>query len=159
MKHMLNFLLSSLIIIQCARAQEIISNGGDHFDSGNGSLSWTIGEPVVETFGNGYILTQGFQQNYEAILSLQNLGDIAQFNIYPNPFETSIHISGMDHTFSGTEGKIRLFDNSGRMVYEGLLEPIIYLQDLSVGSYILHLEMHNGDLYVFRMSKSNTSQP
>lgn len=157
---MLNFLFSFVILVhQSVTAQEIISSVGDHFTSGSGSLSWTLGEPVTETFGNGYIFTQGFQQNYEAILSLQKLGHTAQFDLYPNPFQTSIHIAGMDHSFSGAEGKIRLYDNSRRMVYEGMLEPIIYLPHLSNGSYLLNLEMNNGDLYVFRLIKSNISQP
>ena len=159
MKNMLNFLFPIMLLAQpFVTAQEIISSVGDHFTSGVGSLSWTLGEPATETFGNGTIFTQGFQQNYEEILSLQHLSQTAQFDIYPNPFQTSINIAGMDHTFSEAERKLRLFDNSGRMVYEGKVEPIIHLQHLLAGSYILNLEMNNGAPYVFRLIKSNASE-
>ena len=45
-------------------AQEIISTSGDYFENTTGSISWTIGESMIETYTNGSeILTQGFQQS------------------------------------------------------------------------------------------------
>jgi hypothetical protein len=50
---------------------EVISSAGDYFapEGSNITLSWTLGEPVIETFaptGGSVILTQGFQQPIEA---------------------------------------------------------------------------------------------
>jgi len=51
-------------------AQQIIATSGGYFEGENISMSWTLGEPVIETFaGDDIILTQGFQQTYNFYLS------------------------------------------------------------------------------------------
>jgi len=48
-----------------ANSQQVIASAGGYYEGENISLSWTLGEPVTETFsGGGLILTQGFQQPY-----------------------------------------------------------------------------------------------
>lgn len=85
-------LLATVICIQAQNLSsefEVIANAGEYSSSLNGnlSLSWTLGEPVVETiYGNKLILTQGFQQPDELTLgvsgvSLTELG----LNVFPNP--------------------------------------------------------------------------
>ncbi|MCD4697206.1 MAG: hypothetical protein K8S16_13295 [Bacteroidales bacterium] len=50
-------------------SSEVISASGDYFVNTNASLSWTLGEPITETFANGNIvLTQGFQQSVTEII-------------------------------------------------------------------------------------------
>jgi len=52
-----------------ANAQQVIASSGAYYESENLSLSWTLGEPVIETFSNGDLtLTQGFQQPYSFYL-------------------------------------------------------------------------------------------
>jgi hypothetical protein len=47
------------------KAQQVIASAGGYYEGENISLSWTLGEPVTETFSaGGVILTQGFQQPY-----------------------------------------------------------------------------------------------
>ena len=42
---------------------QVIASSGGYFEGTNASLSWTLGEPVTQTFASGnIILTQGFQQ-------------------------------------------------------------------------------------------------
>ena len=42
---------------------EVIATSGDYFEEAGISLSWTLGETIIETFSNeNFILTQGFQQ-------------------------------------------------------------------------------------------------
>lgn len=51
------------------KAQQVIASAGGYYQSEDLSLSWTVGEPVVETFtGSNVILTQGFQQPYSFYL-------------------------------------------------------------------------------------------
>jgi hypothetical protein len=48
-----------------AKAQQVIASAGGYYEGENISMSWTLGEPVTETFSaGGVILTQGFQQPY-----------------------------------------------------------------------------------------------
>jgi len=73
--------LSILIILAFAflsfqvKAQQVIASSGGYYEGETVSLSWTLGEPVTETFsGGGVILTQGFQQPYN--FYLQQILDI-----------------------------------------------------------------------------------
>jgi hypothetical protein len=46
-----------------AKAQQAVSSAGTYFENESGSISWTLGEVVIETLSAGEtILTQGFQQ-------------------------------------------------------------------------------------------------
>jgi len=71
MKH-LTLLISALAFAACifqAKAQQVVSTSGGYYEGENLSLSWTLGEPVIETFNSGnLILTQGFQQPYNFYL-------------------------------------------------------------------------------------------
>ena len=50
-------------------AQQVIATSGGYYQNENISLSWTVGEPVIETFTAGdVILTQGFQQPWSFYL-------------------------------------------------------------------------------------------
>ncbi|MFU8844174.1 MAG: hypothetical protein ACNA7V_10250 [Bacteroidales bacterium] len=50
---------------------EVIATAGDYFENSSGSLSWTLGEVMTETFSSGgNILTQGFQQPFVVRISL-----------------------------------------------------------------------------------------
>lgn len=72
MKNTIALLLASafLIIATALNAQQVVSSGGGQFEGSQLSLSWTIGEPVIETFtGNNLILTQGFQQPFNFYLT------------------------------------------------------------------------------------------
>lgn len=72
MKNRIALLLASafLVIATALNAQQVVSSGGGQFEGSQLSLSWTIGEPVIETFtGNNLILTQGFQQPFNFYLT------------------------------------------------------------------------------------------
>jgi hypothetical protein len=64
-----------MIFVPPAYSQEVISNAGEHYENDNGSISWTIGEPVIETLGssNNY-LTQGFHQPNAVVPTLGQWG-------------------------------------------------------------------------------------
>jgi len=64
-----NILFLLLLQINLAQAQQVIASAGGYFQSENLSLSFTLGEPVIETFQNAELtLTQGFQQPYNFYL-------------------------------------------------------------------------------------------
>jgi hypothetical protein len=71
MKRLLHFTiaLAMLVATSTVYAQQIVATGGGTFQSENLTLSYTIGEPVIETFtGENLTLTQGFQQPYNFYL-------------------------------------------------------------------------------------------
>ncbi len=74
---------------------EVIAASGEYFVTSDVSISWTLGECVVETFQTpNASLHQGFQQSglvYAAIE--ENVFDDVDVTIYPNPTSEYINIS------------------------------------------------------------------
>lgn len=72
MKQIVSYLIATAFIAFSlnSNAQQAIATAGGYFEGENISLCWTLGEPVIETFGgDDIILTQGFQQPYNFYLS------------------------------------------------------------------------------------------
>jgi len=72
MKKLIAFCISVafFVIAINANAQQVIASAGGYYEGDNISISWTLGEPIIETFeGADIILTQGFQQPYSFYLS------------------------------------------------------------------------------------------
>jgi len=71
MKTRITFLLIMFLALTSnAVAQQVIATAGGYFQNQEMSMSWTVGEPVIETFtGAEVILTQGFQQPYNFYLT------------------------------------------------------------------------------------------
>lgn len=71
MKFILHFTIAMILAFSSfnVAAQQVIASAGGTFENQDISISFTIGEPVIETFTNGnIILTQGFQQPYSFYL-------------------------------------------------------------------------------------------
>ena len=139
---------------------EVIATSGEYFSGANGSLSWTIGEPVTETFsGVNAILTQGFQQNTYIIVAIESMqDDDFQISVYPNPANDLINI----HLNVKSDVIIELFDIQGKKLsclprsegrtYWG--EKVaanttlkqLNLNNFAIGSYILRITTTNGNL-------------
>ena len=65
MKFIMSFILL-MVFVGSSQSQEVISTAGEVFETTNGSISWTIGEPVIATLvGTDNSLTQGFHQPVE----------------------------------------------------------------------------------------------
>jgi hypothetical protein len=130
-------------------SQEIVSSGGDQFYNSQGSFTFTVGEPVIETsFQINNILTQGFQQNYESLLSLQNLPSSSSISVYPNPFQEHVTIDFSDAgsslvavSLKSSDGKVL---SSSTYALFGSTQPIeILFSNLAEGIYFLSLRFDN----------------
>jgi hypothetical protein len=89
--------MTVLICLGCRvlNAQEIISAGGDCGKNSNGSVTFTVGEPISETFiGTTSILSQGFLQPDSALAwSIKDLSGLSySITVIPNPAEDYILI-------------------------------------------------------------------
>jgi len=85
-----------------AKAQQVIAPAGGYFQSDNLLLSFTLGEPVIETFQNDELtLTQGFQQPYN--FYLQQI-----LNIPAGWSDVSTYLDPLN---KGVEGMFSPFDN------------------------------------------------
>lgn len=105
------------ILLSCPteiRAQEVIASDGSFSLNSQGSLSWTLGEVVTETFSTSdNFLTQGFQQKLEGFLYIGEIS-FEDHIIFPNPFLSEITVSS---SCSESNYQIDIYDNQTKLVY------------------------------------------
>lgn len=136
---MICFCIIGICIINL-NAQEIISSSGSYSQNANGSLSWTIGEPMTETLTNGTeILTQGFQQSN---LTVSSIFELEQLNITvkvaPNP--TPDIITLYIDNYQGIN--YQLFDFNGKLLTQSDVfskETKINFSHLAYAAYFLKI--------------------
>jgi hypothetical protein len=144
-------LLLFLVTTSWSFSQELITTSGDFYIQGNTSLSWSIGEPVSETFSStATIFTQGFHQNYEDFVELIPISVSPSFDVYPNPFTQAITIDFNDVsqairiTIADQQGKINYTEHVSSFSFSKQLS----LNDLATGIYFLSFQSEDGTITV-----------
>jgi hypothetical protein len=144
-----SFLVLLFLLLFCEiRAQEVISSAGATYSSANLQLSWTVGEPVVETFSNGStILTQGFHQSKLVITAIDPIPLAGfEFEVYPNPTSGEVNIK----VNKGNISKLRfsLYTSLGEQIRQQNLSnqvERINMELLAPGYYVLKIS-HDKDV-------------
>jgi hypothetical protein len=121
-------------------AQQVISSAGASATGTGVQLSWTIGEPVIETFtGTSAILTQGFHQSRLTVTAIDpTLFPELDLSVYPNPVSTSLRL-----VISGDKLQnltYRLYNIEGKAIIDKDIEnspELIKMELFSSGTYIL----------------------
>ncbi len=90
MKHFLLLLiiiLFQIIITQPGNAREVVAPAGHYHESEQISMSWTLGETIIETFVSAdRVLTQGLQQPVLEVSKMAKEPDLNfQITAFPNP--------------------------------------------------------------------------
>jgi len=113
----------SLLIIfgLCSAAlhaqQQVIATSGNAVQSTSGSISWTIGEPVVATLTkSNKVLNQGFQQS-SLNLKAANPDLELEINIWPNPTSNWVTLS----VENPEQMLYQLFDLNGKLLQSNTL--------------------------------------
>ena len=151
-------------------SQDLIGSQGDFIDDGqNGSISYSVGEPIIFTINNQ--ITQGFQQPNDVNNSSMVLNEISSkpilksplnnqnstnllssydlnVKIYPNPSDGEkimIEANGFNHSIG--KYKIKIFDVSSKLIDEFTHESNDYLfmeinfsKQLVNGFYFLNIK-------------------
>lgn len=154
MKHTILFCLLFTFIIKM-EAQEVISTAGNYNKNDVGSLSFTIGEPVIETTQvSDYKLTQGFQQSRLIISSTQEerLQD-NRVKVYPNPADNYINIE-----INRSEENIVFIitETNGKEIITCKKKDVITSFDItnfSSGIYFLNIKINNAIIETFKIIK------
>lgn len=155
-KIILSLILVSFTLFSMSQTSilEVVSPAGGTFQGTDISVSWTLGEPVIETWVNEeaeIMLTSGFQQGNFAITSVPNqmLSDFS-VSMYPNPSkdETSIQVNLPEL------GKVNIavIDLTGRKVINEQYEQgshehtfKLNVSGLKAGIYLVRI--HSGSKY------------
>jgi len=137
-------------------AQEVITSAGAYSSTGSGSLSWTIGEGVTETFSNSnYTLTQGFQQSRLTVTAIDEIANLSfVITAFPNPATDYIQLKVGTKDFQSMD--YQLFDTSGKMIARKQLEECeteISLNELPPAVYFLKITESNMLVKTFKIIK------
>ena len=100
-------------------AQQVLSSGGKSSTVSGVTLSWTIGEPVIETYTSGqHIVTQGFHQTKLVITALNEL-ELSSDDVivYPNPAHESVTVK-MNYTGAGKI--VAFYDANGKKLWQNI---------------------------------------
>lgn len=152
----LNILILIFAFSSVGISQEVISSGGHFEQNSNGSLSYTIGEPVTETFStNNNILTQGFQQSKITITAIEvfKIEDIDIY-VYPNPSDSHVFIKVESDNYP--QFIYYLFDIKGKLISTGKSQDEITKLDieaLTTGTYLLKIEFTQSLTNTYRIIK------
>lgn len=149
MKQKLILVLAIAATIAC-NAQTVtpvvLANDGGYSSLSAGSISWSIGEPVSETYtASTNITTMGFHQPELSIITLiKEQGEDKSVLVYPNPVKDLLNVS-----FSGlAPGNyiVELIDNLGKLIYRTDTEVSadnylfqIKINEVAAGNYFLRV--------------------
>jgi hypothetical protein len=145
MKHYFLFLFTVFfaLSVEAQIKQEVISSAGGYNSNGGISISWTLGETIIPTYKVGdLVLTHGFQQVLIITTIEENLDQLVNVKVFPNPASEIVNLQ-----FEiPVEGEITLFifDSHGQLIKRDIIESTtvekqINLQDLPAGIYYLRL--------------------
>ena len=123
----------------------VIGSSGTYTAFSGGSMAWTIGEAITETFSpSGYFFTQGFHQPDTTYINAVSEINTEKISIYPNPVLDNLIID-----FSSSSGNytIEIFNTLGQVMTKefvlgglsGQKQIKISLHEFVCGVYLLNI--------------------
>jgi len=154
MKKIILFSIAMLIGLAIS-AQEVVSSGGESQSAAGLQLSWTLGEPVIETFSSGsIILTQGLHQSKLTATALTDLlFPGIELKVFPNPTQDFVTIH-LNERLENTH--YILFDLAGKILDTKKItnsETRLDMIEYPSGIYILKLYSNQKAIQDFRVIK------
>ncbi|MDQ3100824.1 MAG: T9SS type A sorting domain-containing protein [Bacteroidota bacterium] len=133
-------MITSLLLSRTLSAQEVVAASGTEHVQPNGSIVYTIGEPVINTaIGQNEVLTQGFNQPWASIITEVGSLPPTYIVLYPNPTRHDLHIDIGENT---EVHRYEMIDAKGARVLEGRLMDQLTTLDMepfASGSYVFRL--------------------
>lgn len=139
------FLLSfSTLIGQSIDRSVIATQGAEFTNPAVGSIEWTMGETVTESFDDCF-LTQGFRQTFEISgCGFSNIEEVpihSNLMLFPNPAIDKLNIISE----SGPIKHIYIFNTTGSLVFEtsgdNNIQQIVTITSIPAGQYIIRVQL------------------
>jgi len=134
--------------------KKVIASAGKEFKNSSCQMSWTLGEPVIQTLSTESVsLNQGFHQGSLKITSVFTSESNVQISVYPNPAVHKVFIS-LNKVHQKTAFEI--YNLHGEQMKKGTLENIRTEVDVSSmpdGTYILNILNSNRLARSYRLVK------
>jgi len=132
--------------------REVVASGGNYSSNANMSLSYTIGEPVIETkSASSLVLTQGFQQSKtDTIVGIVEQGTAMRIKAYPNPTPDVVVLE--INTDEQRDFRLDVYDVQGEkqaipnkeLSVNGSMKKELDFGDLAAGNYFIRLRSGEG---------------
>jgi hypothetical protein len=149
-----------LFAFQNANAQSasetVVGTAGDFATFANGSMSWTIGEVITETYSaTGTIFTQGFNQPDTMYLTAVSEQASQLITVYPNPVIDNLVV---DLSLTAGNFYVQIIDTQGQKVLQEIISSNQSHLELSFHGFaegIYLLEMINTETQIKTSYKIN----
>ncbi len=142
MKKLFFIAILSSVLFYKANSQEVVATAGEVHETDDMSISWTIGEAVIETFAkDNLLLSQGFHQgNLEVSTAIENIDKNTKISVFPNPVNSTLNIE--IETDEKENFEILLFDMAGKLLLKREVSKIdnIDLSHLQSATYRLQVK-------------------
>ncbi len=130
----------AILSFSLCRAQSlsptVVATQGDYFTSAGGSVSWTLGEIMGETYSSASNkLTQGFQQPKLLVTAVPYIEEESSISLFPNPFSYSLTVIAS----GAKQSHLQVFNILGEQVGDWILSAgknEIDLSNLANGMYV-----------------------
>lgn len=143
--------VAAFVTVQGQR-NEIVTAAGNYVKTSTGSVSWTLGEPAIETYRtSSVILTQGFQQPRASFVTAVFETPFG-LSAYPNPTDDAVWLTTDDITGM----TYQVLDLTGRVLQEATLtqaETQVSFQVLAPALYLLEVRRGGVLIQIFKIIK------
>jgi hypothetical protein len=156
-KSILICLMLSVLITTASMGQEVISSAGDFHSAGGHSVSWTIGEPVIDTWtAGGTVITQGFQQPILDIVSVYEHPELSfDISAFPNPTSDFLNLVVTNGDYEKLS--YQLFDLTGKLLDSRQVvseHTEIMFAHLPAAMYYVRVVHSNQEMKTFKIMKN-----
>lgn len=156
-KSVLYAFLAITFSVSAISAQQVVSLAGNHHENGDMSISWTLGETVIETFNaDEKILTQGFHQPTLTVVSIDD-ADMPRYNItaFPNPVKSYVTLSVEAEKHENM--RFMLYDLNGNLIKkDGIYgkNTEVSFEGLTPALYFIRIIEENKSLTTIKIIKN-----
>lgn len=151
------FAMAAMLFISISiHAQQVISSTGGTISNGSNTLSFTLGELVIDTRTSGSTtITQGFHQTKLTITAVSELPGLSfSINAFPNP--TSDFVTFKTAKVDNEKLSYALFDLQGKLLLKGELlngEAQVPFASLPAATYIIKITKEGKDVKTMKIVK------
>ena len=150
------FIILSYSLFAQQSNRDIISANGATDSLSSGTISYTVGQLVIETAQkDNTTLNQGFHQvDIEVVTTYKNPDKQLEFVAYPNPAENYIQLHAQLKEYQGIQ--YTLYDLRGAAQEKGSINATtqkIDLSQLAAGQYILQITRDDNRIQTFKIIK------
>ncbi len=140
-----------------AQQLEVVNSGGGYHENSEGSITFSIGEVVIETMAHGDLcFTQGFCQAYVTITAINELQNLDyELLVYPNPTKNYVILKITRDKLADL--KYLLFDLHGRLLKTEQIrsnETTIPFSFYMPSTYYLKIIDGQKEVKIFKIIKS-----